>query len=310
MRVFWAIIVALVIATVVLLAMRQKRNDAPAPELAIASEREAPARDHSFEPEAPAREEPPKPEAPVSNPAPEAPVSEQPNPVPPPSIPSPAVEAPPAPVSDAPATPDTPSPANVVEEPPAQTPAGASQSEGANPPPLFREQFEIVPARTKPGDNGVTIYDERFPVKGVGTPEDPIDIPWDHLVSASETFQPRMGKKRIPERITMLDGKHVRVTGYVAFPIMAAAQNEMLSMRNMWDGCCIGVPPTPYDAVEVKLKNAATGKDRFTAFGTVEGVMKVDPYIKGNWLLGLYLLEDATLTQLKDGADPGKHGGL
>lgn len=180
----------------------------------------------------------------------------------------------------------------------------------ADPPALFRDQFEIVPARTRPGEDGFTIYDERFPVKGAGTAEDPIEVTWDLLVSASETFQPRMGKKRLPERIAMLDKKHVRITGYVAFPIMAAAQNEMLSMRNMWDGCCIGVPPTPYDAVEVKLKAAATGRDRFTAFGTVEGVMQVDPYIKGNWLLGLYLMEGATLSQLKEGGDPTRHGGL
>lgn len=213
----------------------------------------------------------------------------------------PAAASEPSPGSAAP----TPS-AETQEAPPGETAAPVE----APKPALFRDQFEIVPARTKPGENGVTIYDERFPVKGAGTAEDPIEVPWEHLVSASETFQPRMGKKRLPERITMLDGKHVRVTGYVAFPIMAASQNEMLSMRNMWDGCCIGVPPTPYDALEVRLKEPATGKDRFTAFGTVEGTMKVDPYIKGNWLLGLYLMEDGRLTQLKEGGDPGKHGGM
>lgn len=196
-------------------------------------------------------------------------------------------------------------PGSVEVEPLASAPAPEEAK-----PVLFRDQFEVVPARTKPGENGFTIYDERFPVKGTGTPEDPLEISWDFLVSASETFQPRMGKKRLPERITMLDKKHVRVTGYIAFPIMAASQNEMLSMRNMWDGCCIGVPPTPYDAIEVKLKGAATGRDRFTAFGTIEGTMLVDPYIKGNWLLGLYLMEGATLSQLKEGGDPGKHGGM
>jgi hypothetical protein len=177
-------------------------------------------------------------------------------------------------------------------------------------PAMFKEEFEVVPARVRAGEDGFTVYDERFPVKGAGTAEDPMQVSWELLVSASETFQPRMGKKRLPERITMLDGRHVRVTGYVAFPIMAASQNELLSMRNMWDGCCIGVPPTPYDAIEVKLAAAATGRERFTAFGVVEGVMKVDPYIKGNWLLGLYLMEEARLSQLKEGADPGKHGGM
>lgn len=167
---------------------------------------------------------------------------------------------------------------------------------------------EIVPARVRKTDDGWTILDERFPVRGEGTADKPYEITWDLLVSASETFQPRMGKMRMPERIAMLHNKHIRVTGYVAFPIMATSADEMLSMRNMWDGCCIGVPPTPYDAVEVKLAAAATGKERFTSFGSVEGLLKVDPYIKGNWLLGLYLLENGKLTTIKEGVDPNKHG--
>ena len=155
--------------------------------------------------------------------------------------------------------------------------------------------------RSRPGEDGWTILDERFPIRGSGTQADPYQVNWDLLVSASETFQPRLGKKRLPERIAMLDGTFVRIVGYVAFPIMATSQNEMLSMRNMWDGCCIGIPPTPYDAVEVRLKQAATGRDRFMSFGTVEGKFSVDPYIKGNWLLGLYLMDDATVAPSKDG---------
>ncbi len=159
---------------------------------------------------------------------------------------------------------------------------------------------EVVPMRTKPGEDGWTILDERFPIRGAGTEADPYEVSWELLVSASETYQPRLGKSRLPERIALLNGKYVRVTGYVAFPVMAMEQNELLSMRNMWDGCCIGVPPTPYDAIEVKLKNAATGKERFTAFGVLEGLFKVDPYVKGNWLLGLYLMEQAQIKQTKD----------
>lgn len=159
---------------------------------------------------------------------------------------------------------------------------------------------EIAPMRQRAGEDGWTILDERFPIRGSGTQEDPYEVSWELLVSASETYQPRLGKTRLPERIAMLHGKHVRVTGYVAFPIMAMEQNELLSMRNMWDGCCIGTPPTPYDAIEVRLQKAATGQDRFTAFGSLEGLFKVDPYVKGNWLLGLYLMEDAKLTKTKD----------
>ncbi len=160
---------------------------------------------------------------------------------------------------------------------------------------------EIAPSVIRKEEDGSLMLDERFSLRGSGTKEDPYILNWDLLVSASETFQPRLSKMRIPERITMLDGKHVRITAYIAFPILAASSNEMLSMRNMWDGCCIGVPPTPYDAIEVRLKTAATGGDRFMSFGTVEGKFVVDPYVKGNWLLGLYMMEDATLTQTKEG---------
>ena len=193
---------------------------------------------------------------------------------------------------------------------PATTNAPASASPFALTDTVKGKFKEIVPARFSKRDDGWLIFDDRFQLRGEGTAENPFELTWDYLVSASETFQPRMGKQRMPERIAMLDGRHVRITGYVAFPIMATAANEMLSMRNMWDGCCIGVPPTPYDAVEVRLADAATGKDRFTSFGTIEGKLSVDPYIKGNWLLGLYIMDGAKLSKIKEGGDPGKHGGM
>ena len=67
-------------------------------------------------------------------------------------------------------------------------------------------------------------------------------------------------------------------------------------MQNPWDGCCIGVPPTPYDAVEVKLAKAADNL-MMTGFGPVEGRFVTDPYIVSGWLLGLFLLEDARLVE-------------
>lgn len=194
-----------------------------------------------------------------------------------------------------------------VESPDAPPPATYATPLAATTIAKFKE---IVPARMRTGEDGWITLDERFNIRGEGTAEKPYELSWDLLVSASETFQPRMGKVRMPERIAMLDGKHVRITGYVAFPIMSTSQNEMLSMRGMWDGCCIGVPPTPYDAIEVRLAGEVTGKDRFTSFGTVEGTLSVDPYIKGNWLLGLYLMEGAKLSQIKEGGDPKRHGGM
>jgi hypothetical protein len=84
---------------------------------------------------------------------------------------------------------------------------------------------------------------------------------------------------------------------------MVSETKELLVMLNQWDGCCIGVPPTPYDAIEVKLTEPAKrgGKHATFNYGTVEGRLKVEPYLVENWLVGLYLLEDA---QLKLGAQP------
>ncbi|MFN0011833.1 MAG: DUF3299 domain-containing protein [Phycisphaerales bacterium] len=175
--------------------------------------------------------------------------------------------------------------------------AAAAWPEGfvIEPNPKFPAE-KMVPVKVERKEPGVLVLDGRFPVRGTGTKADPYRFSWDLLVSAQETYKPRMGQMKLPQRVAMLDGKHVRIAGYVAFPITSANPKEMLSMLNQWDGCCIGVPPTAYDAVEVKLAAAANAKQRMAVHGTVEGKLKVDPYLDGGWLLGLYLIDDATLT--------------
>lgn len=136
----------------------------------------------------------------------------------------------------------------------------------------------------------------RLTPRGSGTPDDPLEISWDLLVSAQQAYSPREGRRIIPQRIAALDGQHVRITGYIAFPLLAESPDECLVMLNQWDGCCIGVPPTPYDAVEVRLREPATGDARLATYGTVRGVMRVEPYLVGDFLVGLYVLEEATLS--------------
>jgi hypothetical protein len=169
--------------------------------------------------------------------------------------------------------------------------------------------------KLEPQEDGWTRVDDRFMIRGAGTAEDPYVIPWDILVSASETYRPRLGRKVMPDRISMLNGKHVRVTGFVLFPMLTQETKELLLMRNQWDGCCIGVPPTPYDAVEVKLVETATRQDMFVQYATLEGVMKVDPYVNRDWLLGMYILENTKVLKLTDEGvnkpshTPGQHPG-
>ncbi len=156
--------------------------------------------------------------------------------------------------------------------------------------------FEVLPAKVEKRDDGSLLLDGKFPLRGEGTAEKPYVITWDLLVSVEEAFDPQNGRRRLPERITMIDGKHVRISGYVAFPMTSQEPQELLSMLNQWDGCCIGTPPTPYDAIEVALKEPIEGDDRFATTGRVAGVFHVKPYLQGDWLIGLYVMDDATLT--------------
>jgi hypothetical protein len=152
-----------------------------------------------------------------------------------------------------------------------------------------------VPVRLSKQPDGSTLVDGTFSIRGSGQQADPFVIPWEILVSAQDTYQPRLGRKIIPERLKMLDGKWVRIDGYIAFPIIAQSQDEMLMMLNQWDGCCIGLPPTPYDAIEVKLSSAAEGDDRLRVSGSVTGILRVDPYLVKDWLVSLFIMDKGEL---------------
>jgi hypothetical protein len=96
----------------------------------------------------------------------------------------------------------------------------------------------------------------------------------------------------LPESITSLDGASVQISGFLAPPVQVETTRELLVMRNRWDGCCIGIPPTPYDCVEVSLAEpvAVRGK-HLIQFGTVRGRLRVEPFLAGRFLLGLYRIE-------------------
>jgi len=142
-------------------------------------------------------------------------------------------------------------------------------------------------------EDGTLLVDDKFIVKGEGTKEKPYVITWEMLVATTEEFDPRAKKTTLPGRVMMLSGKHVRIDGFVCFPLAIEQPRELLVMLNQWDGCCIGVPPTPYDAVEVRLAQPVVDDGRFANAGSLEGLFKVEPYLVGEWLVGLYLMENA-----------------
>lgn len=130
-------------------------------------------------------------------------------------------------------------------------------------------------------------------IPGNGTPQRPYVLAWDALRSVQREFNPRQGQSEVPAWLNALNGKRVRIEGNTLLPVVSQTTDELLVMQNPWDGCCLGVPPTPYDAIEVKLARPQRMGNSPTGYGQVEGVMKIDPYIVSGWLLGLYMIEDA-----------------
>lgn len=181
-------------------------------------------------------------------------------------------EATPQPVAEAPGPVEIlPAPEAVVEEP--KGPVGPA--------------FSVKP------DGSIEVA-EAGVISGDGTPARPFVIDWQVLRSVARDYNPKQGQSEIPAWVMQLHGKRVRVEGNTLLPVVAEATNELLVMQNPWDGCCVGVPPTPYDAIEVKLAKMQSMGNAPTGFGMVEGTFKVDPYIVSGWLLGLYLIEDAS----------------
>ena len=90
----------------------------------------------------------------------------------------------------------------------------------------------------------------------------------------------------------MLNGAYVRISGFIAFPLIVTESSECLVMLNQWDGCCIGTPPTPFDCIEVRLDKAVPIKGKhLIQYGTIRGLLRVEPFSAGKYLLGLYRIE-------------------
>jgi hypothetical protein len=145
-------------------------------------------------------------------------------------------------------------------------------------------------------DDGSLLIDGKYAVTGEGTEANPYKVPWDLFVSVGQDYSPRQGRTKIPDRAMMFDGAWVEVTGYIAFPLVTDEPEELLAMMNQWDGCCIGIPPTPYDAIEVRLAEPVKGPLRTASYGVIKGVLTVEPNLVGNWVVGLYVMDDAVLS--------------
>jgi hypothetical protein len=122
----------------------------------------------------------------------------------------------------------------------------------------------------------------RYRVTGRGTPEEPYTLTWELLKSAEEGYAPILG------------WMYVRIDGFMMNPSLEAEVDEFLLMKNSWDACCLGLPPTPYDSMEVALDAPAEMPELQHARASVVGRLSVQPSLyAGHFLTGLYTLDDA-----------------
>jgi len=152
------------------------------------------------------------------------------------------------------------------------------------------------PGYTVEPDGTLVIEDGGARVPGSGSADDPYVLSWDLLRGVQRTYAPREGKRELPGWLDALDGRRVRIEGNTLVPVVSKQTSELLVMQNPWDGCCIGVPPTPYDAVEVTLDSPVEFGHSATGYGVVRGTFEVDPYEVSGWLMGLFIVSDASYT--------------
>lgn len=131
---------------------------------------------------------------------------------------------------------------------------------------------------------------------GAGTERQPFRVSWELLGQASGHVRGDGTIDAMPRTLELLGGTWIEVSGYYAPAIIAPSTDELVLMLNRWDGCCIGLPPTPYDSALVKTRTPIDfSLQHQIRFGTLRGRLVLEPFALGGLVLGLYRIEDAEL---------------
>jgi hypothetical protein len=145
-------------------------------------------------------------------------------------------------------------------------------------------------------DHQTVRIDGKYMVRGSGSESDPYQITWELLTSAARTVDASKSIYEVPGRIADLRGAWVQISGYWAPPLQVFQTKEAMFMLNKWDGCCIGLPPTPFDSIEATFtKPFAVQGQHLYRFGTIKGRLEIEPFAAGMFLLGFYRLHDAVM---------------
>lgn len=115
------------------------------------------------------------------------------------------------------------------------------------------------------------------------------------------------GEMKIPQSVQDFSGKWVTITGNMLVSGATEEIDKLQLAKNPWDGCCLGVPPTLFDTVQVKLKQGSKLANRYAVILTMSGIFKIKPEkTPGGFLVSLYTLEDAVEGAVPDPNAPAK----
>jgi len=105
----------------------------------------------------------------------------------------------------------------------------------------------------------------------------------------------------VPPEIMALDGKRVRVHGFLGLPSLAEEEIELIFLyAQPYNGCCLGEPPEFFDCVEVKRrdgkliklpKGLAYHETDFEIEVTATGIFRVKKVLYEGALLQMYFLD-------------------
>jgi hypothetical protein len=131
---------------------------------------------------------------------------------------------------------------------------------------------------------------------GAGTERQPFRVSWELLGQADGHVRGDGTLEAMPRAIELLNGTWIELSGYYAPAVIAPSTDELVFMLNRWDGCCIGLPPTPYDSALVKTRAPVDfALQHQFRFGTLRGRLVMEPFALGGLVLGVYRIEDAEL---------------
>ena len=101
-------------------------------------------------------------------------------------------------------------------------------------------------------------------------------------------------------------GRWVTLTGHLWVPYATGGEaREFILAKNPWDGCCLGIPPTVFDSVEVRLREGASLANSMAEFATVSGRFVIDRREQEGEVVSLFRIEGAVEGSVPEGVRPG-----